>query len=198
MDAIVTSRDTKPLEDFCAGILLRHKENWPPSESALAHQFAEQLSPEMLSRPEQIAAFAKGLGIETSFTTLPDGMHGFNCSMEEQSIVLLNEQEGFPGSREHTFFHELREIMEYRFREQSFPTTSQRQELEKRAEQFAIAVRMFILTKEFAPLFDDAKAIEQTWKRVLTFVGLSILTLGAGVGYSLLPYFEKQFPIKSK
>lgn len=196
MDTL-TIAPSQSLTDFCAAFISRHKEHWPPDEGTLAQEFTERFPLGPLSRPEQIIAYAKGLGIDASLKVLPDEMHGFNCSIEEQAIVFLSEQESFPGSREHTLFHELREIMEYRFSDQGLPT-AQGQELEKRAEQFATQVRIFGLMKEFGPLFDNAKAIEQTWKRVLAFVGLLTLTLGVGATYFLLPYFEEQFPTKSK
>lgn len=193
MDTLATITPAPPLADFCAGFLSRHKEQWPPDESALAHEFIEQFPIGSLSRAEQMIAFAKDLGIDASLAALPNEMHGFNCATEKQTIVTLREDEGFPGSREHTFFHELREIMEYRFRDQGF-STAEGLELEKRAEQFAIAVRMLGLMKGLGPLIDGAKTIQQTWKRWLTVAGIVSLIVGAGAVCFLLPYFEQQFP----
>lgn len=192
-DALATITPAQPLANFCTAFLSRLKEHWPPDESTLAHEFAEQFPIRQLSNPESILVFSKNLGIDASLGALPDVMHGFNCSLGEQSIILLREQETFPGSREHTLFHELREIMERHFRAQGYPT-AQGQALEKRAEEFAIAVRMFGMMKVFSPLFEDAKAVEQSWKRWLALAGLIILALGAGACCALLPYLEENFP----
>lgn len=192
MDTLATITPAQPLTDFCTAFLSRHKEHWPPDEGTLAHEFAEQFPLRQFSSPEKIMVFAKGLGIDASLKALPDAMHGFNCSLEEQTIILLSEQEAFPGSREHTLFHELREVMEYRFHNLGYPT-AEGPELEKRAEQFATAVRLFGMMKDLGPFFESAKALEQTWKRWLAIAGLLILALGVGAGYALLPYFEENF-----
>ena len=194
-DALATITPALPLADFCTAFLSRHKEHWPPDEGTLAREFTERFPIGQLFNTEQIVLFAKELGIDASLAALPDGMHGFNCSMEGQSVVLLNEQEGVSGSREHTLFHEMREVMECHFRNQAYPT-AQGQELERRAEQFAIAVRMFGMMKVLGPLFEDANALQQTWKRWLAFAFLLVLYLGVGIGYALLPYFEEHLPTK--
>lgn len=193
MNTLATITSIQRLTNFGTAFLSRHKEHWPPDEGTLAHEFTEQFPIRQLSSSEKIIDFTRELGIDAALATLPDGMHGFNCSMEGQSIVLLGEQEDFPGSREHTLFHELREVMECHFRERGYPT-AQGQELEKRAEQFAIAVRMFGMMRVFSPLVEDAKAIEQAWKRWLAIGGLIILALGTAAGCALLPYLEDNFP----
>lgn len=159
----------------------------------LAREFAEQFQPKFLSPSEWIVEFANRLEIRVLFEALPDEMHGLNCSTKEETLVCLNEPEAFSGSREHTFFHELREIIEYRLRDQGFPT-AQGLELERRAEQFATEVRVASLMRELGPLFENAQAIEQTWKRWLAFAGVLILALGMGAGCFLLPHFEENFP----
>ena len=194
MDTLETNRETQALRDFCAGVRLRHRENWPPTESALAREFAEQFLPELFSNPERIVAFAARLGIDASLKALPDGLHGVNCSTEEETVIILSEQEGFPGSREHTFFHELREIMEYHFRDQGWPTVED-SELEKRAEQFAAQVRLTILTKNLGRLVDGLQNVEATWKRCLAGVGILIVFLALGCGCALLPHLEDNLPV---
>ena len=192
MDTLATITPAQPLADFCTEFLSRHKEQWP-GEGALAREFTERFPIGPLSNTQQIVAFAKELGIDASLCALPDVLHGVNCSTGEQTLIVLSEQESFPGSREHTLFHELREIMECRFREHGYPTANGA-ELEKRAESFATEVRLSRMMKVLGPLFDDARAIEQTWKRWLAFAGIIVLILGAGAGCFLLPYFEEQFP----
>jgi|SRR5579875_3461839 len=193
MGAFATSIPAKSLDDFCAQFVSHHKESWPPAEGTLAREFAEQFQPKFLSPSEHIVEFASRLRIGVSFKALPDGMHGLNCSTEEETLVCLNDPEAFSGSREHTFFHELREIIEYRFRDLGFPT-AQGLELERRAEQFATEVRIASLMKELGALFENAQAIEQTWKRWLAFAGVLVLALGMGAGCFLLPHFEENFP----
>lgn len=193
MDTLATITSPQPLVNFCTELLSCHKEHWPPDENTLAHKFIERFPIRQLSNAEQIIAFARELGIDASLGTLPDRVYGFNCSTGEQTLILLSEQEAFPGSREHTFFDELREIMEYCFHEQGHPI-AKGAELEKRAERFATEVRLSRMMKVLGPLFDNANAIEQTWKRWLVFAGIIALILGAGAACFLLPYFEEQFP----
>ncbi|HKF52285.1 MAG TPA: hypothetical protein VKB26_08225 [Candidatus Acidoferrales bacterium] len=193
MDALATTTETKNIADFCADVVLRHRENWPPSEDALAQEFVEKFLPELPSSPKRITEIADRLGIKTSLRVLPDGMHGFNCSTEEETVILLSEQEAFPGSREHTFFHELREIMEYDFRDQGW-ATMRGSDAEKRAEQFATWMRMTLFAKDFGHLIEQAQGVKETWKRWLAFAGVVVLFLGVGLGYALLPYFEENFP----
>lgn len=192
MDTLAAITPAQRLADFCTEFLSRHKEKWP-GEGTLAREFAERFPIGQLSNTEQIVAFAKELGVDASLDALPERIYGFNCSNGERTLVVLSEQEAFPGSREHTFFHELREIIEYRFREQGQPTASGA-ELEKRAELFATEVRLAQMMKMLGPLFADANAIEQTWKRWAAIAGIIALILGAGAACFLLPYFEEQFP----
>jgi len=190
MDALVTEKPIDSLEQFCASVISRHRENWPPPETTLAHEFIEAFSPRSLTNTERILGFAKSLGIEASLSCLPEGMHGFNCSNEERTMILLSTEEAIPGSREHTFFHELREILEYRFRDQGCPIATGAA-LEKRAEQFATYVRMTTHGQEITQLFSGAAEIEQAWKRWLAFAGILAFTVGAGLCCALLPYCEE-------
>jgi len=89
MDPLETSTETQTPRDFCASVRLRHKENWPPTESTLAREFVEQFLPELFSNPERIVAFAARLGIDASLKALPDRVHGVNCSTEEETVIIL-------------------------------------------------------------------------------------------------------------
>src|SRR5215469_13252007 len=105
MDALATTVPTNVLDDFCAALLSRYKENWPPAETSLAKDFAERFAPELFPNTEQMIQFASRLGISVSFKPLPDDLHGCNCSCDGQTIVFLSEQPVFTGSHEHTLFH---------------------------------------------------------------------------------------------
>lgn len=182
----------KSLAAFCEEILSRHKSTWPPSEHVLAQGFMTQYSPKSLLGSSQVIEFSRRLGISASLAALPEGMHGLNCSMAGEAIILLKEKEEFPGSREHTFFHELREIMEYHFRDLGSPTLESTV-LERHAEEFAVHVRMaqsFEMAKFFAESVED---IEARWKRVLGYVGIAAFMLVWCFGCALLPHLEDRF-----
>lgn len=193
-DALATITPALPLADFCTAFLSRHKEHWPPDEGTLAREFVRQFQPGLLSRREDVILFADRLGIKVSLNALPD-LHGMNFSTEKATLILLNEPEAVPGSREHTFFHELREVMEFCFRDQGVPTVEGR-ELERHAEQFAMFARMESYTQAIGQLTDGAKEIQQVWKRWLAFGGLFLLFVGAGLSCALLPHLEKDLRSK--
>lgn len=193
MEITETSAETKPLLAFCEQVISRHKQNWPPSEEVLAKEFVEQFQATSWFGSEKIAQLSSRLGIVASLAALPEGMHGLNCSTETETRILLKEEEGFPGSREHTFFHELREILEYSFRDLGWPTVDA-SKLEQHAERFAVTVRL-VQSSEMAKYFvESVDEVEATWKRVLVCVVVIVFMVSWGLGCALLPYLEDKLP----
>lgn len=190
MDTLAPATPANALDGFCAAVISRYKGKWPPAETSLAQEFAERFGPKLFLNTKQMIEFAAALGINASFKALPDDLHGCNCSSDGQTIVILSEREAFAGSHEHTLFHELREVMEYRFHDQGWPTLES-SELEKRAELFAKSVRMASLTREFGHYVECVQSIEETWKRWLAAVGVVIVALVVGLSCIMLPHFEK-------
>lgn len=195
MDSIQTVSDTNShgnsLSEFCREVMSRHADKWPPSESVLADEFVERYSAELLITLERIAQFSETLGIETIEASLPERISGFNFSLEEKKLVVLQAKESFPGSREHTFFHELREILEYTFSDLGFHTV-EASELEEHAEEFATYVRIAGTMKFWCMFFKDAENIQVRWKRWLAYGGIIGVSMICGLGCALFPYIEDQ------
>lgn len=192
MESIQPHSETRTLVDFCEGVVSRHKNNWPPSEDALGHEFFELFPFEMLFNLERITQFSETLGIQTSATSLPDRLSGFNCSLDGKKFIVLREEEVFPGGREHTFFHEVREILEYIFRDLGFPTVGDTG-LEQHAEGFAVQMRILGATKLCGFFLEHAAKMEPRWKRWLSYAGILLLAIGQGLSCVLLPHAEDRF-----
>ena len=193
MEITETSPETKPLLTFCEQVISRHKGNWPPSEEVLAKEFVRKFLAKPLFGSEKIVQLSSRLGIGVSFQVLPEEMRGLNCFTETNAMIILKEEEGFPGSWEHTFFHELREILEYHFRDLGSPTVDD-SKLEQHAERFAVFVRL-VQFSEIAKYFvESAKEVEATWKRVSVCVFIIVFTVAWGLGCVLLPQFEEILP----
>jgi hypothetical protein len=196
MSDVQESLGSNPLPDFCKAVISRHAENWPPSESALAHEFVERYSFDPFFTQDQLAQFSATLGIETSTAQLPERIGGFNCAFADKKLILLTETEAFPGGREHTFFHELRELLEYTFRDLQFPTV-QGSDLERHAEVFAVQVRMVAALRVWGTFFKDAQNIQARWARWLVYSGIIGLALVHGLGCAMAPYAENQLSRQS-
>lgn len=130
--------------------------------------------------------------MKTELAALPDRMQGFNCATEGESLIVLAEQEGLPGSREDTLFHELREILESLFRDLGFLTVVGL-ELERHAEEFASKVRMVESARLCESLFEGARKLKAPWKRWLAYAGILGLALAENLSYILLPHPEDRF-----
>jgi hypothetical protein len=66
------------------------------------------------------------------------------------------------GSHEHTLIHELRELIEYEFRQIGY-SVAIAFDLESQAEMFASGVRVRASIKSCEPLFDGIGDIRSTW-----------------------------------
>jgi len=179
----------EPLVLFCTEFLSRHRNNWPPSEDTLAREFlsAFPVSP-FLTRAE-VEALCSGLRIEVSFRPLPSDFTGYNCKYGEKKEIVLGEKEAVLGVITHSCFHEIREIIEGVFNDLGH-SIALGNELEERAEQFAVAVRMNSANQTFEFLLAEIDNISSTWRRWGSLILVSILYLGHGAGCILLPHFE--------
>ncbi len=191
MGPVQAGSQTKTITDFCKEVVFRHKDSWPPSESALAHEFVEQYRFELFSDLERIAQFSETLGIQTSVASLPDRIYGLNCSVDGKNRILLSESEVLPGAREHTFLHELREILEYIFRDLGFPTV-EAPILEEHADEFACQVRIVESFRLLEFFVDSAHKMEARWKRWLSYAGIMVLALAFSIHCLFLPHLENR------
>jgi hypothetical protein len=95
----------------------------------------------------------------------------------------------------HTLFHEIREIIERVFINLGHSTVS-KEEMEERAEQFAIAVRANSAIKENEFLFENAMNISSNWLRWGSVALVSILAIAESVAFVLLPQYEARISRK--
>ncbi|HXG07428.1 MAG TPA: hypothetical protein VNI77_08905 [Nitrososphaera sp.] len=152
---------------FCKDVISRYKENWPPSEGKLAEEFATYFSHDFAGL-EALLSICNKLEIQVSIEPLPEGLHGINGNYGAKREITLAKEEAFPGGKEHTLLHELRELIEYEFCELGFPTL-QYSGKEVRADQFASHVRANEGMKLWKFMFDELRRVEANWKRKLGY-----------------------------
>ena len=174
---------------YCKGVLSFHRDRWPPREDALAEQFLSSFPIPPFPTQEDLVQFGLTLGIEVSFRLLPPELAGHNGAYGNKKEITIGEKEIFPGVIAHSFFHELREIIEGVFIDLGFPTESGKQ-LETRAEHFAQIIRINSATKSLATSFEQIRDIESKWRRWGAILLVLVLAVGYGAGCALLPYFE--------
>jgi hypothetical protein len=175
-----TTVDTpKNLRGFCATFCNKHTEHWPPDEHELAMEFVAYFGLPPLPKLDDYRALALRLAIEVSVAPLPAGLRGYNSRYKERNLIVIERLEGRAGRSgipEHTFLHELRELVEYEFRRQQRPTASG-QELESRAEWFATAVRALAPMPLLKELGESALEMKGAWR---------FLAVGLVVGFGVL------------
>ena len=98
------------------------------------------------------------------------------------------------GSREHTLFHELRELVEYEFRDMGYPLATGFSDLESRAESFAGFVRAFGAIKNWQPLLEGIGDIKSGWGKIGIFLLAVALVVVCSVGYLALPHWGDRLP----
>jgi len=141
--------------------------------------------------PERLVNLCASLGIEVSFKNMPKCLTGAYGSLEGKTVIFICQEESFPGIKEHTIFHELREILEHSFKDLGFPSVTTGEELEKAAEDFAVQVRIALGRTVWTAMLEGTEKVES---KLLRFVAFAFVVLGALViegSCALLPYFER-------
>jgi hypothetical protein len=167
-----------PLTEFCEHEISAHSANWPPDEVTLAMDFITFFHAEDCALFSQLVDLCARFSVEVSLLELPDRHSGINCCFGEKRVILISTSEIDGFSREHTLLHELREIVEYQFRELGHGI-AEREELEKRAELFAALARMHVGAALWTSLVGAAANIRATLPR---FGAYALLGAGA-MGY---------------
>ena len=196
MDPEITIPPQLTLRGFCQTIVAKHSGNWPPKEEVIAEEFLSFFQLNGVFPLEGLEKLCAKLEINVSTQALPGELRGHNCVFEEKREIVIGKVEGPAavfGSHEHTLIHELRELIEYEFREIGYPVAIA-SDLESRAETFASAVRVQASIKSCEPLFDGIGEIQSTWGRV----ALALPVLGVMLVHSysclILPHWEDRFP----
>jgi hypothetical protein len=130
-----------PISNFCAHAVATFAPKWPPDEATLASEFVRFLGLQDCTFWPQLSALCSRLSVELYLIDLPPENSGINVRHGKRRAIFVNKAE-LPGlSREQTVLHELREILEYEFRELGRPL-AKKNDLEERSEMFALFVRM--------------------------------------------------------
>ena len=177
---------------FCQVIASRYSNNWPPSEERLATEFINFFKVSLPTLDTWIE-LCVSLTIRVTLTSLPPGLRGHHTCFNNERAIWLPEKDRFPGAREHTLLHELREILEHIFCDLGLPTADASSR-EARAEEFAAHTRMIASREMWTSFLEDAKKIQSTWWRrgAYGLIGFGALLHAAGCAF--LPYFEDSLP----
>jgi hypothetical protein len=171
---------SRALPEFCAAVVNRHDSAWPPTEDQFARDFLAHFGIARLAHYEGIIKWCGEVGVQFSTAELPHDMRGFNYWHEDTFSITMPINGGCFISREHTLFHELRELLEHSFRHLERPTASGNA-LESRAEQFAACVRIAICLEASKDFFEMARGVRDPLTRLLAY-GLA----GAATGVLVL------------
>jgi hypothetical protein len=185
----VAANPSSPLLTFCQDFVASDAEGWPPQEDTLARAFVSHFPVASILFEPGIKEFCSSLGLDVSFRELPPDLAGSNFEYGEKREIVLSEIEDPFGITTHTLFHEIREIIERVFTGLGRPTISPA-EMEQRAEQFAVAVRMHSTFKESEFLLTGALEIRSDLLRWGSVVLIFAFIFVQVIGHTLLPKFE--------
>jgi hypothetical protein len=191
-----TAKSFGPLLTFCKDFLSSNIESWPPSESALAEAFVSQFPVSSFLLRSGVEEVCARLRVDVSFRELPPDLAGFNSGYGGNKEIVLSEMENPLGITTHTFFHEIRELIERIFIDLGHPTIPPGEQ-EKIAEQFAITVRMNSAYKESESSLGNALEIQSDWLRWGSVAIISGFVLFQAFMHILLPKYEASMSRKN-
>lgn len=184
-EAIIIAPPT--LVGFCQTVYQKHGSAWPPTEETLAGQFVQYFELKTLANLGELQEICDRLGIIFRIEQLPESLRGINYRYQEKREIVISDSQLL--TKEHTTLHELREIIEYEFRDLRTPVCTT-EDKEERADSFAVSVRMCAFGKEIPGLIEHVGSIESKWPRraayCLLFVFIAIYVLGL----TLTPHLE--------
>jgi hypothetical protein len=100
---------------FCQLVQQKHGSEWPPTEETLADEFVEYFQLETLVNLEELQEICDRLGITFRIEQLPESLRGINYRYQEKREIVISDSQFL--TKEHTTLHELREVIEYEFRD---------------------------------------------------------------------------------
>ena len=193
----ITVEPPATLNGFCQAVIAKHTSKWPPDEYLIAEQFVAFFDVPVFLGFEYLVQFAARLGIALSEEKLPSPLRGHNHHYEGTREIRVNIPENPMatafGVREHTFFHELREQLEYEFHHLGKPVATIA-DLEERAEEFAGHVRAGAVMQGLTPAFEKVSEIQSGFWRVAAFVGAFALLTALSLACIIFPKIEDRLP----
>jgi hypothetical protein len=164
-----SSSGPKTLTDFCRVVIGRNAVPWPPPEETLSAEFIRFYELASSYGRASIEEFVRSLGVQVSDESLPTQLAGCNIRVGEKRKILLSDNGAYVLSREHTLLHEVREMIEYEFRDLGWPIFTQSDQ-ETRAERFAISVRVASVSDFWMAVVDGGCSSESKWHSVGTLI----------------------------
>jgi len=188
----ITLQQPVVLRGFCERVVAKYSANWPPTEETIAREFVSFAQPDGLDLGSLEGLCAR-FGISVLVRRLPEGIRGYNHLFGQKRQILIAQSQSTGtvfGIQEHTLFHELRELIEYEFRE--IGSSVALSDLESRAESFASTVRLEASMMVWKPLLDDVTEMKSGWGRIV--LGLLLVFFVAVQAFScvMLPRWEDQ------
>jgi len=180
---------------FCQALCEKHARQWPPSEDALALEFVEFFNLEPFIFFAKLQDLCKDLGIALTVAALPDCLRGVNYRFKDKREILVSSTQSIAGLQEHTALHELREHVEYEFKKMKMPVCKP-DDREKRAEDFAVAVRVAAFGSKIPAILDKVSTIESKWPRRASYVGIGLLSVAYVLAVTLTPRLEEMLEIQ--
>jgi Zn-dependent peptidase ImmA (M78 family) len=169
--------EKSPVLGFCLNMISQHGENWPPEDEVLAHEFVNWFGLKSFPTRSCLKVMCKAKGIDLSFASLPQDIHGSNFLFQDKKEIVIAERELAPFGDSHTLLHEFREMLEHVFVELGYPTISARDSLEEQAELFAGLCRMDAGAKELPAVLEMVQQVEKKWARYLGYVFVAAFAL---------------------
>jgi hypothetical protein len=190
VELLTDGTGNNPLLGFCLAVISRHAEKWPPTEEVLAEEFVTWFGARSFLTRDAMRQLCLSKGIQLSFVSLPLGLHGFNCSFQDQKEIVISECDSVPFSDLHTLFHEFREMLERAFVELGHATLTSKRSLEAKAEEFAMVARMETATRQLPRYFEMVGNIETDWHRYFGYAFLVVFFVAYMFSCVFLPQFE--------
>jgi hypothetical protein len=196
LDPEITIEPPLTLRGFCEALFRGNSEKWPPDEYTIATGFVFFFRLERELKFKDLEQFCRDLGVEVSVQKLPRELRGHNHRYQGKRGIVVGAvaETALPGIREHTLFHELRELIEYEFREIGHPVAANFSDLESRAETFAGGIRTYGAIKGWQPLLEGIGEIKSGWAKLGLGLLLFLIVGANALACLFLPHLEDRLP----
>lgn len=165
------------IHTFCCEFVARHSQVWPVEEDQLADEFVSYFRIPPFFQLTQLKSVSETLEIHFEKEALPEDLLGANIRFKRQRRIAVSNRAQLIGMQGHTFLHEVRELLEYEFHDIGYPTADlNSDDLEIRAEEFAVFGLFSASEKAWPELLDAASHIESPWKQ---FAAIVLISFGA-------------------
>jgi len=185
------SGDSDRLLSFCQKIVAQ-RDNWPPGEELLATEFIAFFGVTAFTHFGSLSQLCVELGILVSVRPMPNELRGHNAAYNGTRTITIAADERFPGVKEHTLLHELRELLEHTFVQLGTAIAVNHDDLETRAEHFACLVRSDLSQKMMFVGLKHAEQVERKWLRYGLYAGVVLCGIAMAASCLLLPILEDQ------